>query len=183
MSSICILRFTVTTRLLRHLQTNHLVCKLYYYTNSVTSRSRTRNDCQTMTEKYRTWKLYVAYGRIVPDRKTLRGSFSPTQSWELERLVPQSTPQYNRPFCVLFQSAFFVKAPFWCFFRSAFLVLIRFLYETIYTLKLVYDCCLANCFFPTSHCCIVENKIGIWLWRRISQNRYIETPTVLYRHT
>lgn len=74
--------------------------------------------------------------------------FSPTQIWELERLVPQSTPQYNRPFfCAFSNRLFFVKAPFWCFFRSAFLVLIRFLYETIYTLKLVDGCCLANCFF------------------------------------
>jgi len=57
------------------------------------------------------------------------------------------TPVQPAFFCAFSNRLFFVKAPFWCFFRSAFLVLIRFLYETIYTLKLVDGCCLANCFF------------------------------------
>jgi len=112
--------------------------------------------------------------------------FSPTQIWELERLVPQSTPQYNRPFFVLFPIGFFSSKHlfgafsdrlFWC--------------SCVSCTKLSIDSIPWNWLmvaalqtaFPTSHCCIVENKIGIQLWRRISQNRYIETPTVLYRHT
>ena len=53
--------------------------------------------------------------------------FSPTQIWELERLVPQSTPQYNRPFFVLSPIGFFSSKHlfgafsdrlFWCSYVS-----------------------------------------------------------------